>query len=267
MVSVIADILKSQLTDLDWIERFGGLVVPATRAVTTQGADGAMVVTGYQSYPVACDVNVENCWESGKFKHFEPDSSKSAIAYFVDNGGAALQAIEGPKNAYLKCSFDIRFLCWMNLKRLGEQITDSSCYASGRVVPYVIAQFMNAGSNIAFTAAQIEAVFGVGYIQASAFQEVQVTGFRQLRREPSMFAPFTFATDGEKRGLFIWPYDYFGIQLTGTYVVNRNCLADLYTPPFVATAAACLPGDEDVFLTTESGAFLTSEEEEVIIEE
>ena len=55
-----------------------------------------------------------------------------------------------------------------------------------------------------------------------------------------MFLPFTFATDGDKRGLFIWPYDYFGLQLTGTFVINRNCLPSLYTAPFVANTQACL---------------------------
>lgn len=267
MVSVVADILKSTLSSLDWIERLGGLVVPATRPVIAHGADGVQVVTGYQSYPVACDVNVENCWENGKFKHFEPDSSKAAIAYFVDNGGIGMQAVEGPKNTFLKCSFDIRFLCWMNLKRLGDQITDSACYAADRVAPYVIAQFMNAGGNIAFTATDIAAIFGASDVRSDIFQEVQVTGWRQLRREPSMFLPFTFATDGDKRGLFIWPYDYFGLQLTGTFVINRNCLPSLYTAPFVANTQACLPGDEDVFITTEEGAFMTSEGGSSLIEE
>lgn len=31
MVSVIADILKANLTNLSWMERFGGMVVPAVK--------------------------------------------------------------------------------------------------------------------------------------------------------------------------------------------------------------------------------------------
>ena len=102
MVSVIADVLKASLTDLQWLERFGGMVVPASKPLFKQGADGVQVVTGHHISPIACDVNMENCWENGKFKHFEPDSTKSAIAFFMDNGGCSLKNIEGPKESLYK---------------------------------------------------------------------------------------------------------------------------------------------------------------------
>lgn len=233
MVSVIADILKSKLADLDWIERFGGLVVEAKKADFHTGGDGTQSVVGYPSYPVACDVNTLNCWENGVFKNFEPDSSKSAIAFFVDNGGATMQGFEGAKMMFMKISFDIRFLCWLNMKRLGEEITNAGCYASGRVAPYVLSQLVKIHSR-----ADIEAVFGVDSVEARVFQGVEVTGWQQLVRSPNMFQPFSFAA---KTDYFIWPYDYFGLRLTGTFVVNRNCLPELYEAPFVADESECLP--------------------------
>jgi hypothetical protein len=196
------------------------------------GADRPQVVTGYESFPIACDVNAEDCWDNGRFKLLEPDSSKAAVAFFVDNGGSALTAIEGPKTAFMRISFDIKFLCWVNMQRLGGTIVGDGCYVSGRVAPYVIAELYGQ-----HTSEDVEAVFGAGSIEADTFQAVEVTGWRQLKKEPGMFQPFTFANKNE---LFIWPYDYFGLQLTGTFVVNRHCLPELYTAPFEPETDVCL---------------------------
>ena len=217
MISVIADVLKNKLDNLEWIERFGGLVSNATRPVLKQGADGVQVVTGYQTYPVACGVNLENCWENGRFKHFEPDSTKSAIAFFVDNGGVQLRENFGPKLAWLKFEFDLKFLMWLNNKRLGEAITAGNCLPAGRIAPYVVAQLFGTHTAVG--------VFG-GDIEEEIFGQIEVTGVRELRKNPGMFEPFSFASDGDKRGLFIEPYDYFGLQLTGSFVINKNCLPD-----------------------------------------
>lgn len=222
MISAIADVLKSKLVNLPWLERFGGLVNTATRPVFAQGADGVQVVTGYQVYPVACDVNAANCWEGGVYKHFEPDSSKTAIAFFVDNGGCVFRSIEGPKNAFIKLTFDLRFLVWLNIPRLGPELTTGECNISGRLAPYVMAQFW--GCHNAFGKFD-------GNVEESIFQAVEVNQLSQLPKNPSMFQPFTFATDGEKRGLFLYPYDYFGIRIGGTFTINRNCLPGLYFVP------------------------------------
>lgn len=233
MISAIADVLKSKLSNLPWVERFGGLVSMATRPVVQHGADGAQIVTGYQTYPVACDVNEANCWENSLYKHFEPDSTKGAIAFFVDNGGVNLKSVDGPKAASLKFSFDVKLLFWMNLKRLGETITDNQCNASARVVPYVMAQL--------FGAHTATGIFSGG-IEEDIYLGIEVTGIKQLQKNPSMFQPFTFATDGEKRGLFLYPYDYFGLAISGTFVINKDCLPALYSGDFEFTTGPCVPG-------------------------
>ncbi len=217
MVSVIADVLKASLTNLEWMERFGGMVVPAVKPNFKQGADGVQVSTGNQVYPVACTVNMENCWENNQFRYFEPDSKKSAVAFFVDNGGCSLKAIEGPLNQYYKFTFDLKFLCWLNTARLGSAITDDNCLPSGRIAPYVLTELAGAHSPVG--------VFGGG-IEETIFQAIEVTSVRQLTKNPSMFEPFSFAREGIDRNFFIYPYDYFGLIIQGTFVINKNCLPD-----------------------------------------
>ena len=217
MLSVITDILKTRLENLTWMERFGGMVQNATRPEFVKGADNSMVVKGYQTYPVSCGVNAANCWENGVYKHFEPESTKAAIAFFTDNGGVVLKGYEGPFNAFMKFTFDIKFLCWMNLNRLGEDITAGGCLPSGRVAPFVISQLFGDHSAVG--------LFNGG-LEEEVFQGIEVTGIRELVKNPAIFEPYTFAKDGANRGLFIYPYDYFGLNITGTFVINRNCMPE-----------------------------------------
>lgn len=217
MISVVADILKSKLADLPWIERFGGLVSQATRPELVQGADGVQVVKGYQTYPVACGVNMANCWENGIYKHFEPDSTKAAIAFFVDNGGMSLREYSGSKNSELRFTFDLKFLFWMNVPRLGDSVTAGGCMPSGRIIPYIISRFWGEHS--------AQGLFNGG-LEEDVFKSVEVNDIRELTKVSSMFEPFTFARDGVTRGLFIYPYDFFGLNIKGTFTINRNCVPD-----------------------------------------
>lgn len=245
MVAAIADVLKAKLTDLDWIERFGGLVVPAAKANTVQSADGAFVNAGYQYWPVACDVNVEKCFEEpSQLKMFVPDSSLAAVAFFTDGGGTIYRGLANvPNRGGLIYQFNLTFLCWMNLKRLGEAITQGTCFASDAVVPYIIAKFWETHS-----AAE---VFGDDTPKAKAYRNIEVTSVNQLRRQPQIFNPFTFANLPDKQALFLWPYDYFGLQVQGTFTLYRECLAELYEPPFLAETDICLPGEENMPVVAE----------------
>lgn len=217
MLTVIADVLKSKLANLEWLERFGGLVSQAVKPDLVQGSDGVMVSKGNLIYPVSCGVNSANCWENGIFRHFEPDSHKSAIAFFMDNGGVSLRSVDGPKMGTLKFEFDLKLLFWLNVTRLGEDVTNNECQPSGRIAPYVIARLF--GPHTA------TGLFGGG-IEETAFQGIEVTRVRELTKTPSMFEPFTFAKEWA-RNLFNYPYDYFGLQIQGEFVVNRFCLDDM----------------------------------------
>ena len=261
MIAAIADILKDKLTNLPWLERFGGLVTLAQRPRLAVVEGGAQVVTGYDIYPVACDVNAANCWENGVYKHFEPDSSKAGIAFFVDNGGSVLREYHGPKNANLVFTFDLKFLCWLNLTRLGTGLTLGHCNVSGRLTPLVMAQFW--GKHDAF------GKFDGGQ-EEHALQDIEVTSISQPIKNPSVFAPFTFATDQTKAALFMYPYDYFALRVQGTFRVNVKCLEDV----FFAPAADCIDGAGIIpdatpanarlteggdFLTNQSGAYRVQE--------
>ena len=232
MTSAIANIIRSRLTSLTWIERLGGLVVEAKKPDVRQGSDGQQVITGYLSYPVACETSDAACWNNGVYKHFEPDSAKAAIAFFTDTAGVSFQRVEGPNNAFLIFGFELRLLFWLNLTRLGTDITLGGCKASDLLAPYVIAQVFGQ-----YTAAEV--IAAIGDDKGGIFQAVDVRTVRELPKSPSIFAPFSFASFGDKRALFLYPYDYFGLTIGGTFVINKNCLPDF--PAFTLSDEICIP--------------------------
>ena len=247
MNAIIANVLKQKLSNLDWIERFGGMVTQATKPVFVT-VDGQQVITGYKTYPVSCWVNEADCWNDGVYNDFAPDSRKSAIAFFTDSGGVSLREQGGPGNNELIFSFELRFLCWMNTSRLGSDITAGRCDVSGRVVPYVISQFFGTHS--------AAAVYGADSPETTAFQRIEVKGVRQLPKSPSIFDPFSF----DNRGLFLFPYDYFGLVISGIFTMNKHCLPALYDAPFVATDADCVPDYPVNARVTDSGQLRKTED-------
>lgn len=234
MVTVIAEVLRNKLELLGWVERVGGLVTVAERPIEKTGANFSKVVTGRQFYPIASDVNDAECWENGVYKLLEPDSAKSSVVFFRDMDGIRFVGAEGPKKGSIRYEFDLGFYCWLNLTRLGDSITAGGSTASGRVAPYFIENIM--GSHSA------TGVFGGG-IEEEAFIQIEVKEISEMRKTREMFSPFDFASKGE---LFLYPYDYFGLRVTGEFIIPKSCLPSFgagWTP-----SAGCLPsGNIDWF--------------------
>lgn len=231
MIAVIANVLKARLSNLDWVERFTGLVRVAERPNFVAGADGAQVVTGYSRYPVSCEVNAANCWERGLYKHFEPDSTKAAIAFFVDRGG--VNSVEQVGKSHLRHTFNLRFLMWINTKRVGSEISGDLCDITARVTPYVIGQFWGQHSPVP--------AYDDEGVEAQIYHNINVTNIRQPEKTPALFNPFTFSTDDKQKALFLAPYDYFALDISGDFLINKNCLPELYTTPYEFEAAVCIP--------------------------
>lgn len=231
MLHAVTEVLKSAIADTVWLERFGGLVTRAVKPLFIDAPDGTKLQTGTWTAPVSCEVNEENCWEGDKlYKYFEPDSNKAAVGFFDDAGGVSFVKVDQPKAAWLVFKFNVRFLCWLNLKRLNADFVgcNFSALASGELV----SKFYGRHSSVGLFA---------GGAEETAFQGIEVTGITQPIKTPAIFEPFSFAKQQEAKGLFLYPYDYFALNLTGTFAVNKNCFPQLFTEPPNFAADYCLP--------------------------
>lgn len=214
MLTIIAEVLRDKLSTLSWLERTGGLTLTATRTQYRTGADMVAVPVGTQSYPVSATVNLQDCWESGVYKLLEPDGLKSGVAFFVDGGGVQMVGYEGPKKQAIRFKFTLKLLCWLNLSRLGDDITDGSANVSGRIVAYFADKMLGTHSATGLFA---------GGVEEDAFKKIEVKEVDELIKTPAMFEPFDFA---KKPELFFYPYDYFGLALHGEFVMPARCLPE-----------------------------------------
>lgn len=229
MIAAIAKILNAQIGNLPWIERRAALVAQAQKPSFVTDQDGAQKATGQvQIYPVACDVNQAQCWENGTYKYLIPDTSVASLSFFIDNGGATVKSVEGPKLGLIRFAFDLRFVCWMNVQKLGS----TDCNFSAKAVPFVISRLMGSQSPVG--------VFDGG-IEEQIYKNMTVNSIRQMVKTPAIFEPFFFALEGAKRGVFLFPFDYFGLNITGTFDIAKNCLPDLVPPDFTFTDETCKP--------------------------
>lgn len=224
MVAAIAHILKENIGTLPWIRRYGSLVVPVTKPKVLHDAkSGDLKVGADQVYPLSCDANFERCWETGTYKHFEPSDDMESIAFFMDGGGCVLKSVEGPKRQNYIFTFNLKFLCWMNVRKLGFE----DCQVTALAVPNVITKLIGTHS-----------AAGTAY---EGYRNIEVTNIREMEKNPSMFMPFTFATEGNRRGIFLFPYDYFGLQITGTFMLCKSSPPEFVGPDFEFVDANCKP--------------------------
>lgn len=248
MLTVIAEVLRDKISTLSWIERTGALTMVASRPTFATAADMQSVITGYESYPVSCHVNLQDCWEDGAYKLLEPDGYKSGVAFFMDNGGVEQIAIEGPRAANIRYKFNLKLLVWLNINRLGTDITADGCNISGRVAVFFMEKMLGRHS--------AAGLFGGG-VEEDAFKWIEVTKVDELPKDISLFSDFRFSKQKE---LFFWPYDYLGLRITGEFVVNRNCLPE-FGAGWLPTGGCLTPAGDVNWFSREMAEYLAGLEE------
>lgn len=197
MIRLIEQALKSQITGLNFIEKYGALARPLTVKVATSQPDrfrSAVV-------PVSCDVSHEDCFEGGKYKELIPDESYMSLAYLEQQNGArvtsARQLLNGEE--------DLRLVVWLNYKKLG--IAD--CAGTTR-----------------FALAIAKAIRGHREFSVDGVDgTLHVINMRFVEDDPkAVFGKYDY---GDKEKFFFWPFGFIAIDFTAKVSVNPNCLTDI----------------------------------------
>ena len=89
MVIEVGNIIKGYLQPLTFIDKLAGVVKVITK--TDLDENNKPVV---KKFPVACDVNFNECQTTGKYKDLIPNSSLGCIV-FLETQGQDLQGCEG----------------------------------------------------------------------------------------------------------------------------------------------------------------------------
>ena len=107
MLKSCIDAIKTTITGLGFIGRYGGLV----RKVSQKTESGKTI-----SYPVACSVSDKECWEQGRYSDLTPNDAFNSVAYWEFISG--MKTVAPVYNGHVKKEGMARFVCWVNIAKL-----------------------------------------------------------------------------------------------------------------------------------------------------
>jgi hypothetical protein len=185
MIYQAAEIVKSFIQDISFVEKVGGLVK------TYERKDGNGVTS---RFPIAYNLSETEC-QKGKYTDLVPDGvHKSAIYFEGDRMNIDRKATK------LHFSGDLKLVCWMNLEKLGYEVPFSP-YAIPQVLRAIPAQPFNFTPDD-FSDPQYQRVI------------IQVTS----TESENIFSRYTY-----NRKYQFFPYDYFAINMNIQFEMNYQC--------------------------------------------
>lgn len=201
MIAAIVSEISSLITTLPFVDRYGGLVVPAERVDVNDF--GTKVVS---RFPVSISVNNTDCWEKGRYRDLIPDSTKKSIFYFEDRSGISLSSRSGK---VLTFSGELRLVGWLNLPLLGE-----SSFLS--VTPYITLQLLDLLDTSFYP--------NSGSLDGAT---IKIKATREVQKNQSIFSAWTY--DAQVTQFLLYPFDYFAIDISFEVHIGRGCITE-YQP-------------------------------------
>lgn len=211
MIHTILDELKVKVLQLQFIERYGGLVIPVTsRAEDEDGRDISV------TFPVSCDAEGRACYLSNNYYDLAPNDQYRSVAYWEIQGDmTSFVPVRGNRTAWHGFRQTARLVVWLNSLKLGDA---KNCNTTGDYL-----------SILAINALQgVHDVKEVGYTDKARVRMV-----RKLRKSMDIFSAYSYSNRTE---LMLYPYDFFAIDFEVEWFVKRNCV-----PPETIYKKICLP--------------------------
>jgi len=197
MITKVAELLRSQIEDLPFVDLLGGLTKPLT-LVTNTGEE-----TINKVLPVDVNVLTNPCDQDEKNKYI-PDTSKLSVIFFEDQG----TTLDREDTYYRYLETTLRMMCWFNLPLINVDYIDSSLLV------------LNILETIPERIANTDELF----IISVAYEG-------QASQQEDIFEAYDFNLPEHQYNIF--PYDTAGLDFVVSYAVGRNCLGDLTLNPKV----------------------------------
>lgn len=187
----IADIIKSQIENLPFMDRTAGLV----RIVKRQevGEKGTIVKT----FPVDCDVSQKDC-VSGKYTDLIPNTKYKSIHYFEDMG------VTPSGQDQLNFDFDarLRLVGWLNLQKLGK----TTCSVSHLAIAAILKKISS------------------GNFNSFPFTRIQIKCSGIEPKTAAIFSKYSYAEEISQ--YLLYPYDYYAMNFNVSFRVPYKCIDD-----------------------------------------
>ena len=200
MTRLIEQAFSADVQALAFIERYGALARP-TELYIPAGNQSLL-----KTFPISCNVSATDCLETGKYTQLVPNDAYKSVCWFEETGDAPTE-ISGPKAKTATAVQNMRFVCWLNLKRLGYD----DCQGTTRFELAVIKALSGARS---FT---VDGITG----------RIDVTRTSIIQQDRArIFGRYSFA-ESRNDAVFFWPYGFFAVDLVCRVMVGVGCIDDL----------------------------------------
>lgn len=203
MLNAVTDLLQLKLAQLPFIEVIGGIVQPIDKVDVLYDNDNNKVGTSTNTFPIACGMDNE-CFDSGRYMALVPDDSKKSVAYFEQIGGVRPIGQTGAKGNIVCYEGRLRFVCWLNLQKLG--LVDKCTYAPR----FVINTICNIEGGCRFD----NSVFPESHFTVELIEEV--------KRDSSIFKDYNY--NRNRLQFLLFPFDYFALDLRIKLFISKGCL-------------------------------------------
>lgn len=190
----IADIVLGLIQDINWMDKYAGLVRPVT--ITQPSPTGVIRKT----FPVACSVSAESC-TNDTYTDLVPNTNYNSVVYFEDGG---LQ-VSGRDSRYINCISNLNLIGWLNGKKLGYNGCGIASIAVLSIIKTLTPNFepFNSGS----------------------FVKIRINAISEDPKNPNIFTRYSY--DESTNQYLMYPYDYFRLNLQVTFSVPLSCIDDM----------------------------------------
>lgn len=191
MNEVIANIIKTQIEGLDFVDKIAGLTKPML--INIPGPENKPV---QKVFPIACDITSDECI-GGKYQDLIPQSKYASIIYFED-AGVTMQKVA--KN-WVDFNSRLNLVCWMNIKKL----TDCSvCSTSAEVLLSILAALPKFP------------------IQSGIYQAIEIISISEAIKSNAIFSKYSY--DEKTTQYLLHPFDFFMLNMSINFRVNLECV-------------------------------------------
>ena len=208
------ELLREDITQLPYVQRYGGLVIKAKRVELLE--NGMKIEC---TYPVACGVSFIDCF-SGPTKYLDmiPNSNYTSIFYWeVLKWPTINLSKQGLKGNLKQFDAQVRLVGWLNLAKLGML---DQCSIAGQI-----------SSNLC------DVIDGAYQFENSPFHAggFQISFARLIGKEPDiLFGEYSYSEAVKK--CLLGPYEFFGMDFNMAIRINPKCV-DQFT---VGTPVECI---------------------------
>jgi hypothetical protein len=191
----IANILKSRLEGLPFVDKLAGLVRPMRIEVISDGGRAP------KTFPVSSDLSFNDV-EKGKYKDLIPQSKYNSIIYFEDNGTSLAYRERGRVGFVGR----LNLVGWLNLDKI-------NCLKTGSTEAIL----------------SILSTFPEGHFSVDELREIRITAVSEVVKSNAIFARYSY--DEIKTQYLLHPFDYFALAINVEYWVKLNCVQPINITP------------------------------------